>query len=149
SDELVDEPIELVVAQHRNRAGHAFVEDGMVTGRQGFGPVRHVRPGEPSRVRELQPETEVRIRIRSERCTVRGNKFIAQGRYRYLITLGKHQLVRTRPAVVPHRNGLTTPDELRSAHAKPPPPPSCVFGGPAVELTVPPFHRKHTEAVTD
>ena len=79
-DELVDQPVDLVVGQHRHAAGKALVEHRVAARGQRLGPVPHVRPREAAGVRQLQAEVEVAVGVGAEPVAMRGDELVAQRR---------------------------------------------------------------------
>jgi hypothetical protein len=148
-DEVLDESIQLDIAQHRYRAVHAAVEDGMIPGGERRGPIRCIRLGKTSGVGQLQADVEVAVGVRAEPFPVCPDELVAQRRDGCLIGRRKQQLVRARAAIVAHSNGLAAPDELCATAAEALPAAPRVLGRRAFTGSVPALHRQHAEPVAD
>ena len=147
-DVIVDESADVAVAQQR-RAGidvELAVEQRMRVEHPRLEPLA-VGPGEPARMRELQPDVE--SPVVAHRRPVRGDERFAQPGDRALRVRGHGELVRVRAAVVAHRHRLAAPDELRAARAEPAPAAQRVLARRAVGGAVPALHRLNREAIAD
>ena len=80
SDEVVDQPIELVVGHHRaRRRESACRAPDCAYAARGSGRFQHVRPREAARVRELEAEVEIaRRRSRRNARAMRADELVAE-----------------------------------------------------------------------
>ena len=149
NDVVVDQPLDLVVADHRpvGRITEFAVEQRMIVGDDGFEFGVVVRLAEAARMRQLQPDHE--IAVVAGRFPVRLDDDVAQGRDLALAFRGHGELLRIGAPVEAHRAGLAAPDQFGAAEPETPPAPPGVLRRPAVALAIPTLHRLDRQAMSD
>jgi hypothetical protein len=145
--EPVDEAIEIVVAHHRQAGGEAAIQQRMRVRDARLGTPFHRRLCVASRVRELQADVEIAVRVRAEGLAVRGHERFAQRREIRLRRVGDDELVRIRAAVELDGDRLAAPDQFRAAQPEPLPAPPRQVARPPVARAVPALHREDAEPV--
>ena len=149
-DEILHQPIQVVVGQHRHAGRHTPIEHG-VRAPPRAAPADRTRSAATSGRSASAAARERRRRRRwlpnFSRCaaiSVSRRPAIA-----WLVRLGQQQLVRIGAAVVPHRDRFPTPDQLGAAQAEVAPAADGELRRPPVGRAVPAFHRQHAEPVAD
>ena len=148
-DIVVDQPLDLVVADHRpvGRIAEFAVEQRVVIGDDGFEFGVVVRLAEAARMRQLQPDHEVVVV--AGRFLVRVNDDVAQGRDLALAFRGHGELLRIGATVEAHRAGFAAPDQLGAAEPETAPASPGVLRRLAVALAIPALHRLDRQAMSD
>jgi hypothetical protein len=149
ADEIVDERIELGILEHADAVREAPIEDRVRARRDRRWPIVDVRPGIAARVRQLQADVQIAVRVRSEALAMRGDELLAQGGNRADGARRDQQLMRIRAAVVADGDGFPAPHQLRAARPEVTPAPMREVARLAVARAVPPFHRQDAEPVAD
>ncbi len=147
--EILDEPGDVVVAQHRPVVRNAVlaVEQGMPVGDHRLEALVVVRLAETAGMGELQADDEAAVVAHGG--AVGCDERLAQPGDRALGRLRQDQLVGVGAPVMAHRHRLAAPHELRAALAEALPAPHRVGRGRAIRFSVPALHRVDGEAVAD
>ncbi len=146
-DEVLDQPVQIVVRQHRDAGRHAAIQDRIRDGGERFGPIEDIRSRPAARMRQLQADEQIAVGVGAEPFTMRADQRFAQIGDRFVILRCQQQLIGIGAAVVPYRDGFPAPHQFRAAQAEVAPPPDRQLGGLPIRRPVPPLHRQHAETV--
>jgi len=148
-DESIDEPIQVFVGHQRHARGKARVEHRVRVRRARLGSLVDVGLRVASRVRQLETDEQVAVRIAAVSVAVRGDERLAKPCDRLVRLRRERHLARIRAAVMLDGDRFAAPDQFRTADPEMLPASPRQIARRAIGGPVPAFHRQDAEAVAD